>query len=280
MTQSSNTYATVKGAIESNDAPFASRSFASFLQGSYGNNTNIFADSDVDVVVRLDSIYYHDISNMTAPDQAAFKTAASSASYSMNDFKREVVVQLMKKFGSVVMPSKKAIFVKGNGSRRDADVLACAQFRKYTSYRGPNEQNYVEGVTFWSDNGTQIINYPKQHSDNCTTKHQASNQRFKPMVRVMKNMRNKMIDKGYIKEGLAPSYFIEGLLYNAPDQCFGKSYADTFVSCINWLSTADRAKLVCANEQYYLQHPTSPVTWRAESCTTFLNSIVRFWNDS
>jgi hypothetical protein len=33
-----------------------------FLQGSYGNDTNIYAESDVDVVMRTDSIYYSDTS--------------------------------------------------------------------------------------------------------------------------------------------------------------------------------------------------------------------------
>jgi hypothetical protein len=92
-------------------------------------------------------------------------------------------------------------------------------------------------------------------------------------------MRNRMIDANYIKEGLAPSYFIEGMLYNAPDSSFGSSYGDTFSAAINWLLKADRSQLVCANEQYYLLNPTSPVTWRAEDCSAFLDAAVKFWND-
>jgi hypothetical protein len=48
--QSKNTYATVKGVLESGSAPYSSRSYDTFLLGSYGNDTNVYADSDVDVV--------------------------------------------------------------------------------------------------------------------------------------------------------------------------------------------------------------------------------------
>jgi len=46
---------------------------------------------------------------------------------------------------------------------------------------------------------TQIINYPKQHSASCTAKHQATQSRFKPMVRALKNMRTRMVSVGAIK---------------------------------------------------------------------------------
>jgi len=62
------------------------------------------------------------------------------------------------------------------------------------------------------------------------TKHQNTNQRFKRMVRVYKNMRNRMIDDKGIADGLAPSYFIEGMLWNVPADKFVESYEDSFVN--------------------------------------------------
>lgn len=58
--QSRDTYATVKRVLEDRNAPYYSKSYASFLQGSYANDTNVYRDSDVDVVMRLDSTFYHD----------------------------------------------------------------------------------------------------------------------------------------------------------------------------------------------------------------------------
>jgi hypothetical protein len=279
IAQSSATYATIKGVLESSDAPYAGKNFACFLQGSYGNDTNIYADSDVDIVMRLDSTYYSDLSNLTEDDKTLYDSQRSSAAYSYADFKRDVLAHLTAKFGTSVKPGSKAIFIPTSGNRRDADVVVCAQYRKYTRFRGTYDNSYIEGITFWAQNGTQIINYPKSHSTNCTTKHQGTNQWFKPMVRIVKNMRNRMIGGNYIKEGLAPSYFIEGMLYNVPNENFGSSYGSTFAAAINWLLKADRSQLLCANEQYYLLNPTSPVTWRAEDCTAFLDALVNFWNN-
>ena len=279
VSQSQGTYEILRKALDKSTAPYASRDYVSYLQGSYGNDTNIYADSDVDVVMQLNSTFYKDISNMSSDDQETYQTNFSNASYSLADFRREVIAHIEYEFGSNVKPGGKAIFVQGDGRRRDADILVCAQYRKYRYFKGAYNQSYVEGVTFWSSDGTQIINYPKVHSENCTAKHQSTNSWFKPTVRTFKNMRNRMIDDGYIKEGLAPSYFLEGMLYNVPSTQFGVSYADTVANSINWLRSTDRAKLLCANEQYYLLNEFSPVTWRAANCTSFLDAAVKFWND-
>src|SRR5690606_967984 len=54
ITQSSSTYNTIKSVLEDSATPYAGRNFKVFLQGSYGNDTNIYAESDVDIVIRLD----------------------------------------------------------------------------------------------------------------------------------------------------------------------------------------------------------------------------------
>jgi len=280
VTQSQTTYGTIRAALEPKDSPYAAKSCEIFLQGSYGNDTNIFADSDVDVVIKTDGIYYEDTSNLNPTDLAIYKSTWTAGKYSYQDFKNEVTTQLTKKFGSSVKPGTKAIFVERNGSRRDADVLPAAQYRKYLSFQSSASQSYVEGICFWAADGTQIINYPALHSANCTVKHQGANSWFKPTVRILKNMRNTMVAKGYLTEGVAPSYFLEGMLYNVPTNLFGQSYQDTVVKAINWLVETDQTKLVCANEQYYLCHPSSPVTWRSESLKAYLNAAVKFWVES
>ena len=50
------------------------------------------------------------------------------------------------------------------------------------------------------------------------------------MARVLKNLRSRLITEGMLKSGVAPSYYLEGLLYNVPDSQFGKSFDDTFVN--------------------------------------------------
>src|SRR6266851_5713701 len=75
VTQSKDTYATIKGALEDANANYTSRNFKVFLQGSYGNDTNIFAESDVDIVIRYDGAFLHDIKERPADEQAAFNAA-------------------------------------------------------------------------------------------------------------------------------------------------------------------------------------------------------------
>lgn len=279
VTQSQGTYASVRGVLDRSDAPYASRDYMIFLQGSYANDTNIYADSDVDVVIRVDSVFYKDISGLTEAEKAVYEASFSAATYSYNAFKADVSKHLVTHYGSAVKPGKKAIFIQGNGSRRDVDVLPAAQYRKYHRFASSSDQSFTDGIVFWSTDGTEIINYPKQHSANCTTKHQATSSWFKPTVRILKNMRNAMVAKGYIAEGLAPSYFLEGMLYNVPNSIFGKSYEDTVVNALNWLIKSDRPKLLCANEMYYLIHPPSPVTWRAEKLDSYLDAVVKFWKE-
>lgn len=279
VTQSQATYATMRTVLDSADAPYKSRSYSIFLQGSYGNDTNIYADSDVDVVIQTSSVYYNDLSNLSAEDLTSYNSARSDSEYSYDNFKSEVTSHLLNKFGPSVKPGKKAIFVQGNNNRRDVDVLPAAEYRKYTRFRSYHDRSYVEGIVFWAADGTKIVNYPKLHSGNATKKHQDTNSWFKPAVRILKNMRNSMIQKGYIKDGVAPSYFLEGMLYNVPNANFGKNYDSTIVEALNWLIKTDRSKLACANEQYVLLHPTSAVTWREEHMQTYLDAVVKFWNE-
>ena len=58
VTQSSNTYNTIKSVLEASTTPYADKNFEVFLQGSYGNDTNIYAESDVDIVIRLDDCFH------------------------------------------------------------------------------------------------------------------------------------------------------------------------------------------------------------------------------
>src|ERR1700732_3202614 len=90
VTQSKNTYATVKRALESQDARYTHRSFSVFLQGSYCNETNIYAESDVDVVIRYDGAFYQNVDTLPAEQQRAYHSCHSAGTFAYDDFKEEV----------------------------------------------------------------------------------------------------------------------------------------------------------------------------------------------
>lgn len=279
VTQSKDTYATIRRALESERAQYTSRDFEPFLQGSYGNDSNIYAESDVDIVSRLDAIFYYGLDDLTPDEKAAFeRTYSGGATYTHAQFKAHVIGALEAAFPGAVAPGNKAIKIAASGNRRSADVVAAAQFRRYYSFPSARGASYAEGICFFLPDGTQVVNYPRQHSANCTAKHQATNGWVKPTVRILKNIRRAMVDDGLIAKTIAPSYFLEGLLYNVPNDKFGGSYEDTIVSSINWIRQTDRSKFVCANEQFIL-FGDWPETWPAAHYNQFMNALVGYWKN-
>lgn len=280
ITQSAATYNTIKNALEATSAAYHGKNYKVFLQGSYGNDTNIYAESDVDVVILLEDVYYSDVAQLSPEDKEAYDEAFIPATYSYDEYKNDVLKALADRFGSDVKAGDKAIAVAANGSRRKADVIAAMQFRRYWKFESTYDTSYDEGICFFNGAGEQIANYPKQHSENLTTKHQDSNTWLKPMVRVLKNLRSKLVADGALRAGIAPSYYLEGLLYNVPSEKFGFSFTDCFVGAMNWIQTeADKSKLVCANEQYYLLWNGSQTSWERDNAEAFIAAAIKLWNE-
>jgi hypothetical protein len=280
ITNSSNTYQAIRNVLEADGTPYAERSYEIFLQGSYGNDTNVYAESDVDVVIEIDSIYYSDLSQLSEEEKKAYAAARSPAEYTLKDFKRDVASVLRKQYGNSVTEGDKAIAIAASGNRRKADVIVAAEFRRYWKFDGNFDHNFTKGICFFNSAGDRIANYPKRHSENLTTKHKSSGTWLKPMIRILKNLRTRIVEDGGLKGGVAPSYYIEGLLYNVPAEKYGKSYSDTFVNAINWIQKeADKSKFTCANEQYYLLRDAPNVCWKPTDAETFLSAIVKRWNE-
>ena len=91
-------------------------------------------------------------------------------------------------------------------------------------------------------------------------------------------MRSKLVDDGLINGGSAPSYFLEGLLYNVPNDKFDTNYTDTFVAALTWILQAKRSDLHCANEQYFLVRDSLATCWPCTDCDRFINAVVKLWN--
>ena len=79
------------------------------------------------------------------------------------------------------------------------------------------------------------MNYPKEHSRNGSAKSAQTWDRYKRTVRMFKNARNYLESSGKISADLAPSYFIECLLYNAPDLGFQHSFQNTYAAIVKWV---------------------------------------------
>jgi hypothetical protein len=230
ITNSSNTYNAIKNVLQGAGASYAARDYEVFLQGSYGNDTNIWAESDVDIVIQLNTTFYSDVEQLSKSEQTAWDSAYAKGTYSNREFKRDVLQLLTKAYGADASGGDKAIAVAARGNRRKADVIVANGFRRYIKFNGLVDESFIPGMCLWNSKGTRIPNYPKLHSTNLTVKHQATGSWLKPMIRILKNLRGRLVDEGSLKGGIAPSYYIEGLLYNVPTDKFANSYADCFES--------------------------------------------------
>ena len=273
--QFTDTYKSIRENLLDASAPYPVKDVEVFLQGSYGNDTNVYADSDVDIVLKHKGAFYYDISKMTPEEQEHFKGVFSKdAEYGYTKFKTDAEAWIARLYNGVQL-GKKAIVVPSNNNRRNADILVCEQFRRYTAYDF-GVHKYHEGVAFYSG-GKRIENFPNQHSENCTGKHQATKGNFKPMVRVFKNMRNTMIEKGLLAYGVAPSYFIESMLSNVPNDKFAGDYGDMWVECFNWAVTADESKLATASDLHWLVRENASVCWPSANFHAFTAALKGYW---
>jgi len=267
------THEYIRAALEAHDWPIEVQ-YGVYLQGSYKNNTNIRGDSDVDVVVQLNSTFLDNLWQ----DQAR-RFGFEDASYGWQEFRSDVLRGLRNYYGwESVREGRKSLKVRT--PHLPADVVVCLQYRKYPAH-ARDVDNYVEGMTFYVPSENRwVVNYPKIHYDNGVTKNSPSstNGWYKPTVRLFKNARTYVADRGGISADLAPSYFLECLLYNVPNEKFGSDFQSTFCNAINWLLKADFSQFVCQNEQLRL-FGNSPEQWSEDKARRFLEAMVDLWKN-
>jgi len=196
----------VREAVSGHPA-FSDCSLKVYAKGSYPNNTNVRADSDVDIGVQCQDVFYWD----KHPDAAAPSISSYQGIWTSTKLRSELVEALKAKFGDDVdTTGSTAIRVHSSSARVDADVVPCFSYRYYSS-----NENYWEGAKTFKKDGTSLVNYPDQHLRKGRDKNNGTNQDFKKLVRIMKRVENAMFEKG--THPAVPSYFVECLVYNCPD---------------------------------------------------------------
>ncbi len=276
---SSETYRSIKESLEFPYNSFADQNFETYLQGSYGNDTNIYRESDVDIVIQLNSIFKSNIASRPQSEQIAFSRVFPDSNYQFSTFKEQVLDTLQTDFDHhSVTVGNKSIKLSPPSVRRNADVIPCYQYRYYEYFDQNDPDRFFEGIIFPSKTEGDIINYPKLHRANMTQRNQESNGRLKPMVRVLKNFREYLIDNNQLESNAAPSYFLECLWYNVPPSCYGhSSYSAGLLDGIHWvLDTIDANgtdAFWCAHRIHPLFGET-PSQWKYSSFISFISALV------
>jgi hypothetical protein len=234
-----------------------------FAQGSYRNRTHIPRESDVDICVVCEDIYrtdWHFVDQDVPHDEDAIKRWKAEAglvpaAYGYAEFKNDVAAALVAKFGrAAVARGDKAFDVHETTTRVNSDVVAAYRHRRYKRdiY---GRLVFEEGIEFDTDRGEKVINWPQQHYDNGVAKNGRTGDRFKAMVRALKNLAGEMDDTGIPAAKPMKSFLLECLVYNVPDEDVGSSsyrtdmkqvIADawgatkTDESCSKWVEVNDR----------------------------------------
>jgi hypothetical protein len=275
-TKPRHTHETIRDVLHSSDL-LKPRRIETYLQGSYKNSTNIRSDSDVDIVCQTE-IFLKDISRLTSSDLAIYNSRYSDAGYTFAQYKTDVFNVLVQAYQSDVSMGKKSIKVKGNTARLNADVVPAFTYRLYLRMT-PTEQ-YYEGMAFFDQAGTLIVNYPKVHYKNGTDKSIATNGRYKDLVRIIKNMRNWLADKGELDKKVAPSYFIECLVYNVSNECFiHSSYEASFSKVwgsMNWLLGVEHLKAGSLMQANGLVPLFGSNGWALDNADMFIRLLKQF----
>lgn len=250
-----------------------------YLQGSYANSTNIKLDSDVDVVVQLNSVWNRDISAMPRDQQIAYLASVHISDYDVTQFRLDVFKALSDYFGSAyVRPGNKSIKLLGNGSRVNADILPCLEYRNYEYFHTSANQKYIQGIRFLTqDAGKEIINYPKLHISNGEDKNgeHRTDVMYKHLVRIFKNAKRQLVEKYGFDPKIAPSYFIECSIYNVPDNHFSSNYRATVNDVLEFiLRRCTPAQMTTVSHQHLLFGP-EPWQWNKEHAGAFFGAVER-----
>jgi hypothetical protein len=274
---SKSTYDSIKTCVESHNFSKEVR-YDVYLQGSYGNSTNIRGDSDVDVVIELTSSFQPDISKLTNDEKSVYSKKYSDSVYSLPSFRKEVTDCLRGYYdNSKISEGNKALKIEGYSGRLNADIIIAIKYRFFFNVYESQNDRYVEGIAFQNKICSWIYSYPRIHYENGVRKMSLTNDQFKSLVRIYKNVRGKLENDFKMPDKFLSSYLIESLLYNVPNQCFSGAFSDIFLDSLKWLNEADFSSFKCQHGLFNL-FGTSEGQCSVSEAKSFISATVELWN--
>jgi len=209
--------------------------FDIFLQGSYKNDTDVQKTSDVDLVVCLENAFK--TSNTLIQEQ--------NFGYIFSQFNADIKKALEQHFTYIeVENANKCLKITehkaGETSYGNADIIPAFSYRNIINKSivqnsSSIHYDYYKGITFLTNGNRWVVNYPKFHYGNLAGKSKRTSGRFKETVRMFKNIKDDLLEKGIITDAVVKSYFIENMLYNVDDNLFSGNYQNRFTNIVNFI---------------------------------------------
>jgi len=258
----------VRNAIDSSGT-LQGKSIRVFAQGSYRNNTNIPGESDVDIAVICDDIFFPDYPEGT--NQTTFRNI--DADYTYTSFKNGVEQALVSYLGrSAVRRGNKALALKETTYHVDADVAPFFEHRRYDK-----DGSYLSGVELRPDNGSpfNVINWPEQHYRHGVEKNTATGRRYKAFVRILKSLRDEMETQGIaVAKEIPRGFLLECLGWNVSNELLGQQfYLKDVRAALAHIYVATESETGCSewgevSELKYLFRPSQK--WTREQVSAFV----------
>ncbi len=261
-TASAQANVAIRNALANHRWPQETR-YLVFLQGSYQNATNLSRDSDVDVVVQL--------ATRIRPRVVALGRAELQANGSHQFlletwrlFRQHALRAMRAAFGDAVTAGRKSLKIARGKIPANADVVVALKYEDGLALYVPDERRW-------------IVSHPQRSHQRGARKERATGNRFKRTVRMFKAARNHLVSNGRIDASVAPSYFIECLLYNVPDRLFSQQLGSTYVEVLQWLGSAQTRGFVTQSGSIELFGPR-PEQWSVDELRRFTAELQRLWN--
>ncbi|MBR5779756.1 MAG: nucleotidyltransferase [Clostridia bacterium] len=270
-----NTINMIKSAIDSSHE-LKDLTIEIFVQGSYANNTNVKANSDVDVCVMLKSTFYTEYPD--GKNRSDYGFIEGDISYA--EYRRRVRTAIVNKFGSGnVTDGNKSIKIQSNSYHVNADVVVAFMLKNFKIINSVNPNRYVEGTRFYSMSCTEVTNYPKKHISNGKNKNIQTDHRYKYLTRIFKHIRNAMVDDGKVNGEKISSFLVECLIWNVPNNIitgysnWTETVKQAIIHLYNAIKDGNQKEWGEVSECFCLFHPGRK--WTAEDAKTFLYDM---WN--
>lgn len=240
--------------------------YDTFLQGSYNNGTNLQRDSDVDIVLQLQARVRPRLIALRGPELEQDQSH-QSAYQRWRSFRDQVVEALRAKYGSegVISGRKSLKIVKKNQLQAAADVVVTLHFKEGLAFYLPDERRW-------------IVSYPQQHYERGSKKERATDNNYKRIIRMFKAARNHLENNGMIRKEKAPSYFIECLLYNVPNELFTRELDQSYRGILKYLKNNSLDPFKCQNGIQELFGPSKDL-WNQSDARAFIRALRRLWDE-
>ncbi len=238
--------------------------FDRFLQGSYNNATNLQRDSDVDLVVQL-RVRVRPRMVALSGSQLEQDQSHIVAYKKWQSFRDQTLNALRVTYGTEAVTSgHKSLKIARGIIPASADVVVTLQYEDGLAF-------FLSGEHRW------VVSYPQLHCERGVSKEESTNKRYKRVIRMFKSARNYLIENNMIEEDTAPSYFIECLLYNVPDELFRPKLAQSYKGIMDYLPTTNFEQFQCQNGKREL-FGSSADLWSVKKARKYIRALVRLWD--